>query len=143
LDVLDSYKAYLQLIIVPSPIRTLCNSVQHAQSLLSQLCLHWMLPGNGSCCRFLSFLVPRVWPPISQFNWAFPGYSFLIRTIHHVLTVQELHSLSTDSRLLLCPWPPSQSPGPPFSVAAGPRYMAWGRPCRRHLFMQLLCCSVT
>jgi hypothetical protein len=43
---------------VLSPIYAFYNSLWHALSLLSSLCLHWLLPGNGSQqCRFLNFRV--------------------------------------------------------------------------------------
>jgi hypothetical protein len=43
-------------------IHTFCNSLQHALSLLSLLCLHWVSPSNSSQChRSHSFCVPRPW----------------------------------------------------------------------------------
>jgi hypothetical protein len=46
----------LQLTVALSLIRTRYSSLQHALRLLSLLCLHWTLPGNGSSASVFSGL---------------------------------------------------------------------------------------
>jgi hypothetical protein len=66
LDLLNS--TYLQVTIALSLIHALYNSLQHILSLLSPLCLHQPLSGNGNQrCSLLSFHVhaltgPRLFP---------------------------------------------------------------------------------
>jgi hypothetical protein len=48
LDLLNTYRSPLQVTIALSLIQTLCSSLQHVLSLLSLLCLHQSLPGDGS-----------------------------------------------------------------------------------------------
>jgi hypothetical protein len=57
LYLLSAYRTQLQVTIALSLIHTIYNSLQHALSLFSLLCLH-QLPGNGFQRRsFLSFRV--------------------------------------------------------------------------------------
>jgi hypothetical protein len=58
LDLLNTYRSYLQVTIALSLIHTLRSSLQHALSVLSLLYVHRLSPGNGFQRRsILSFRV--------------------------------------------------------------------------------------
>jgi hypothetical protein len=137
-----------------SPIRTIYNSLQHALSLLSLLCLHQLSPGNSSQrCRFLSFRVPRLQSSlvgaylttelgVAWFQSSIKGYS---SRPYGSGTAHSNHRLKT---VLLCPWPPSQGPGPGLTVCRptqspnylkatfGSTYIASGQTPQKHFWSQ-------
>jgi hypothetical protein len=105
------------------------------------LCLHWLLPGNGFHCRFLSFCVPwRQSLPAGTYLTTQLGVTWLVFYQGLFLTplwLTDSHPNIWLKTVLPCPWP-SQGPGPPFSdwlvMAAGPRYIASGRTAQKTPF---------
>jgi hypothetical protein len=99
---------------VLSLIHTLYTSLQHPLILLSLLSLHLSSPGNGfQRHSFVSSVFhssgPRWLALISQLTLqsSLKGYS---SRPHSSRTALPNRCLKT---VLLCPWPPSQGPGPP------------------------------
>jgi hypothetical protein len=75
LDLVTTYRSKLQLTIALSLIHTLYNSLEHALSVLSLLCLHQSLSGNSFQHRcYLRFCVHAItgrWLSPNQLNASF------------------------------------------------------------------------
>jgi hypothetical protein len=74
-------------------IHTLYSTLQHALSLLSLLCLHWLSPGNGfQCCRSLSFWVQQL---LSSLAGVYLATNSSTRSQSHVTANGQLASQSS------------------------------------------------
>jgi hypothetical protein len=102
-------------------MHTLYTSLQHTLSLLSLLCLHQSLSGNGfQSRRFLSYRVPVLWSSLAGaclttlegVAWLHSSNNGYPSRPYGSNTALPNHRLKI---ALLCPWPSFQGPGPPLS----------------------------